>query len=202
MNASLFSLSSISGNRFRIASNAICRRWLDSTHACRMRSRPDMARMSANWTSSASVDVSIALCIEFSRLTVGSTLSLCDRFSSRNDHLVTGLPIGTFCDGALRVPSMDCWSIYARPAHDSSLLGASDFARPHFGTPTFLRELVGCSVPVLSVPKPWFPQDFSRSWPIALEFCSAHATRCMAECSVVFRVAHRKSSRFSRRASR
>jgi hypothetical protein len=42
------------------------------------------------------------------------------------------------------------------------------------------------SVPVLSVPKPWFPQGFSHFWPIALEFCSAHATRCMAPAALLF----------------
>jgi hypothetical protein len=31
------------------------------------------------------------------------------------------------------------------------------------------------SVPVLSAAKPWFSQGFSHFWPIALEFCSAHA---------------------------
>ena len=31
------------------------------------------------------------------------------------------------------------------------------------------------SVPVLSAAKPWFSQGCSHFWPIALEFCSAHA---------------------------
>jgi hypothetical protein len=42
------------------------------------------------------------------------------------------------------------------------------------------------SVPVLSVAKPWFSQGFSHFWPIALEFCSAHATRCMAPAALYF----------------
>ena len=42
------------------------------------------------------------------------------------------------------------------------------------------------SVPVLSAAKPWFSQGFSRFWPIALEFCSAHATRCMAPAALYF----------------
>jgi hypothetical protein len=58
------------------------------------------------------------------------------------------------------------------------------------------------SNPVLSAQKPWFPQGFAHFWPIALEFCSAHATRCMADRGVAFRVALPKSSRFSSRASR
>ena len=36
----------------------------------------------------------------------------------------------------------------------SVLQRASDFASPHFGTPVFPREFVGCSVPVLSAVKP------------------------------------------------
>ena len=47
-----------------------------------------------------------------------------------------------------------------------------------------------------------FPQGFSHFWPIALAFCSAHAGSVHGACSVVFRVAHRNSSRFSSRASR
>ena len=42
------------------------------------------------------------------------------------------------------------------------------------------------SVPVLSAAKPWFSQGFSHFWPIALEFCSAHATRCMAPAALYF----------------
>jgi hypothetical protein len=42
------------------------------------------------------------------------------------------------------------------------------------------------SVPVLSAAKPWFSQGFSHIWPIALEFCSAHATRCMAPAALYF----------------
>jgi hypothetical protein len=37
------------------------------------------------------------------------------------------------------------------------------------------RDFPGCSNPVLSAAKPWFSQGFSHFWPIALEFCSAHA---------------------------
>ena len=91
---------------------------------------------------------------------------------------------------------------HATGSERSVLRRASDFASPHFGTPVFPREFVGCSVPVLSAQKPWFSQGFAHFWPIALEFCSAHATRCMADRGVVFRVAHPKSSRFSSRASR
>ena len=40
--------------------------------------------------------------------------------------------------------------------------------------------------PVLSAAKPWFSQGFSHFWPIALEFCSAHATRCMAPAALYF----------------
>jgi hypothetical protein len=61
-------------------------------------------------------------------------------------------------------------------------LRASDFAPPHFGNPVFPRDFVDCSVPVLSagplyclLSTFWFSQDFSYIWPIALEFCSAHA---------------------------
>jgi len=42
------------------------------------------------------------------------------------------------------------------------------------------------SVPVLSAAKPWFSQGFSHIWPIALEFCSAHAGRCMAPAALHF----------------
>ena len=31
-----------------------------------------------------------------------------------------------------------------------------------------------------------FSQGFSHFWPIALEFCSAHATRCMAPAALYF----------------
>ena len=65
------------------------------------------------------------------------------------------------------------------------------------------------SVPVLSEGPLYFllstllaALGFSHIWPIALEFCSAHATRCMADRGVVFRVAQPNSSRFSIRASR
>jgi hypothetical protein len=53
------------------------------------------------------------------------------------------------------------------------------------------------SIPVLSAQKPWFSQGFcisAKSVPLAV--CCAHATRCMAECGVAFRVALPKSSRF------
>ena len=44
----------------------------------------------------------------------------------------------------------------------SVLQRASDFASPHFGTPVFPREFVGCSVPVLSAAKPKvFPGFFA-----------------------------------------
>ena len=42
------------------------------------------------------------------------------------------------------------------------------------------------SAPVLSAAKPWFPQGFSHFWSIAWEFCSAHATRCMAPAALYF----------------
>ena len=65
------------------------------------------------------------------------------------------------------------------------------------------------SVPVLSA-RPLYSLlstllaalGFSHFWPIALEFCSAHAGSVHGACGVVFRVAQRKSSRFSSRASR
>ena len=61
----------------------------------------------------------------------------------------------------------------------SVLQRASDFASPHFGTPVFPREFVGCSVPVLSAAKPWFSQGFSHFWPIALAFLHVHARACL-----------------------
>jgi len=42
------------------------------------------------------------------------------------------------------------------------------------------------SVRVLFAAKPWFALGFSHIWPIALEFCSAHATRCMATAALYF----------------
>ncbi len=70
--------------------------------------------------------------------------------------------------------------------------GPSRTLQKHWKTPK-------SSVPVLSAQEPWLPQVFLHFWPIALEFCSAHATRCMApaalhfasrtENRVVFRVA-------------
>jgi hypothetical protein len=35
------------------------------------------------------------------------------------------------------------------------------------------------SVPVLSVPKPWFPKGFSHFWPVALAFLHVHARACL-----------------------
>jgi hypothetical protein len=49
---------------------------------------------------------------------------------------------------------------------------------------------------------PGFPRGFSHFWPIALELSSAHAGSVLGACGVVFRVAHRKSSRFSSRECR
>jgi len=78
---------------------------------------------------------------------------------------------------------------------------ASYFASRVVSKCEFPRGFVGCSVPVLSCPQDrstfhfpltWFSQGFSHFWPIALELCSAHATRCMASCGenrVVFPVA-------------
>ena len=57
-------------------------------------------------------------------------------------------------------------------------------------------------VPILSAEKPCFSQGFSHSWPIASAVCTAHAGSVHGACGVAFRVAHRKSSRFSSRASR
>jgi hypothetical protein len=64
-------------------------------------------------------------------------------------------------------------------------------ARVGFCAASFLnfdlsRDFAACSVPVLSAAKPWFSQGFSHFWPIALEFCSAHATRCMAPAALYF----------------
>ena len=42
------------------------------------------------------------------------------------------------------------------------------------------------SVPVLSAAKPWFSQGFSHFWAVPLEFCSAHATPCMAPAALFF----------------
>jgi hypothetical protein len=57
-----------------------------------------------------------------------------------------------------------------------------------------------CSIPVLSAQKPWFPQGFLHIWPIALAFCSAHATRCMAPAALHF--ASRTSNRVVFRVAR
>jgi hypothetical protein len=61
----------------------------------------------------------------------------------------------------------------------SVLQRASDFASPHFGTPVFPREFVGCSVPVLSAQKPWFSQGLPHIGPIALAFLPIHACPCL-----------------------
>jgi hypothetical protein len=36
-------------------------------------------------------------------------------------------------------------------------------------------DFAGCSVPVLSAKKPWFPEGFSHIGPVPLAVCSAHA---------------------------
>jgi hypothetical protein len=48
------------------------------------------------------------------------------------------------------------------------------------------RKNLKSSNPVLSAQKPWFSQGFAHFWPIALEFCSAHANRCMAPAALYF----------------
>jgi hypothetical protein len=51
-----------------------------------------------------------------------------------------------------------------------------------FELPKNIGKASKSAVPVLSAQKPWFSQGFSHFLPIALAFCSAHATRCMASC--------------------
>jgi hypothetical protein len=55
-----------------------------------------------------------------------------------------------------------------------------------FELPIKIVKTPKSSNPVLSATKPWFSQGFSHFWPIALEFCSAHATRCMAPAALFF----------------
>jgi hypothetical protein len=51
-------------------------------------------------------------------------------------------------------------------------LRASYFASRVGAKCDFPGEFVGCSVPVLSAQKPWFPQGFSHIGIIALAFCA------------------------------
>jgi len=86
---------------------------------------------------------------------------------------------------------------HARGSARGVLRRASDFASPHFRTPVFPREFVGCSVPVLSAS---FQFDFRKlnsvhalrnrqsyvpvNWDINWDIRSAF-------CRTVMRLAHR-----------
>jgi hypothetical protein len=53
------------------------------------------------------------------------------------------------------------------------------FCAVSFGNFDFSRDFAGCSSPVLSVPKPWFPQGFSHIGPVPLAFLPIHACPCL-----------------------
>jgi hypothetical protein len=58
-------------------------------------------------------------------------------------------------------------------------LRASYFASRGVAKRAVPRDFAGCSVPVLSAKKTWFPQGFSHFWPIALAFLPIYACPCL-----------------------
>ena len=70
------------------------------------------------------------------------------------------------------------------------MLKSSELFSAPFELPKIIGKTAESSVPVLSAAKPRFPQGFSHFWPVALEFCSAHATRCMAPAALYYPSVH------------